>query len=55
MKNEKRGETHIFDKDISLVQKDEFSFKGNIAENWSINGNPNGGYLMALGLEETEA
>ncbi len=48
MKNEKRGETHIFDKDISLVQKDEFSFKGNIAENWSINGNPNGGYLMAI-------
>ncbi|RPH48883.1 MAG: thioesterase family protein [Desulfobacteraceae bacterium] len=48
MEHEKCGDTHIFDRDISLAQKEEFIFKGNVAENWSINGNPNGGYLMAI-------
>lgn len=37
-----------FDKDISLKQQDAISFTGTISENWLINGNSNGGYLMAL-------
>lgn len=39
---------YIFDKDILLEQKDEFNFEGIVASNWSINGNPNGGYLIAF-------
>jgi hypothetical protein len=39
---------YIFDKDILLKQKNEFDFEGVVASNWSINGNPNGGYLMAF-------
>jgi len=39
---------YIFDKDILLKQKNEFDFEGVVAPNWSINGNPNGGYLMAF-------
>ena len=39
---------YIFDKDIELEQKDEFNFEGIVAPNWSINHNPNGGYLMAF-------
>lgn len=37
-----------FDNDISLIQQEPGFFKGNISDNWSIIGNPNGGYLMAL-------
>ena len=39
---------YIFDRDILLEQKDEFNFEGIVSPNWSINGNPNGGYLMAF-------
>jgi len=39
---------HQFDQDILLAPGEEFSFKGIITDNWSINGNPNGGYLMAI-------
>ncbi len=39
---------HLFDSDISLQEPDPNHFKGHIADNWSINGTPNGGYLMAL-------
>jgi len=39
---------YIFDKDVLLEQKDEFNFEGIVASNWSINGNPNGGYLTAF-------
>jgi acyl-CoA thioesterase len=38
----------VFDRDIQLKQEDEFNFEGIVAPNWSINGNPNGGYLMAF-------
>ena len=39
---------HLFDQDISLTQKEHLVFKGNISNNWSVNGTPNGGYLMAM-------
>ena len=38
----------IFDRDIALTQKDDSNFAGIISPNWSINGNPNGGYLTAF-------
>jgi len=39
---------HLFDLDISLNSAGLFLFDGIISDNWSINGNPNGGYLMAM-------
>jgi len=39
---------HPFDQDITMEMADSNSFNGSIAQNWSINGVPNGGYLMAL-------
>ena len=39
---------HQFDKDILFEPCEPFSFSGHITENWSINGVPNGGYLMAI-------
>jgi acyl-CoA thioesterase len=38
----------IFDRDTALTQKDDFNFAGIISPDWSINGNPNGGYLTAF-------
>ncbi|NOY68122.1 MAG: thioesterase family protein, partial [Deltaproteobacteria bacterium] len=38
----------LFDRDLHLEQIAENEFKGNISSNWSINGNPDGGYLMAM-------
>jgi len=32
MKYEKRADTHLFDRDISLVQKDKFFFKGHVKD-----------------------
>jgi len=39
---------HLFDHDISLTKEKPHSFKTQISKNWSINGNPNGGYLLAI-------
>ena len=39
---------HLFDQDISLTVQGPFSYVGIITDNWSVNGNPDGGYLMAL-------
>ena len=39
---------HQFDQDILLAPDGPFSFSGHITENWSINGVPDGGYLMAI-------
>lgn len=38
----------VFDQDIAVVGKDQSLFSGTVSQNWLINGNPNGGYLMAL-------
>jgi acyl-CoA thioesterase len=40
-------EMHQFDQDILFKLAEPFSFSGHITENWSINGIPNGGYLIA--------
>jgi acyl-CoA thioesterase len=39
---------HQFDHDILVKPDKPFSFSGYITENWSINGIPDGGYLMAI-------
>ena len=39
---------HQFDQDTALESDRPFSFSGRITDNWSINGVPDGGYLMAL-------
>ena len=39
---------HPFDSDISLVREGPLRFRGNVSGNWSVNGSPNGGYLMAM-------
>jgi len=39
---------HQFDQDIMLEPAKPNSFLGAITDNWSINGVPNGGYLMAI-------
>ncbi|MDP2643334.1 MAG: thioesterase family protein [Desulfobacterales bacterium] len=39
---------HRFDQDISLAAVTPLLLNGNITDNWSINGIPNGGYIMAL-------
>jgi acyl-CoA thioesterase len=39
---------YLFDRDILLEQEDESNFKGIVSPKWSVNGNPNGGYLMAF-------
>ena len=39
---------HLFDQDITVTPKEPYFFKGHVSDNWSINGNPNGGYLLAL-------
>ncbi len=41
-------EMHPFDQDILFESGEPFSFSGHITENWSINGIPDGGYLMAI-------
>jgi hypothetical protein len=39
---------HIFDRDTNLTETAPSVFTGAISENWLINKNPNGGYLMAI-------
>lgn len=39
---------HPFDRDITWKPENPGFFTTTVSENWSINGNPNGGYLLAL-------
>lgn len=39
---------HIFDRDTKLRETAPSVYSGAISENWLINKNPNGGYLMAI-------
>jgi hypothetical protein len=39
---------HIFDRDTSLRETAPSFYTGAISENWLINRNPNGGYLMVI-------
>ena len=39
---------HLFDKEMQFEKCEQFRCMGSVSENWSINGIPNGGYLMAL-------
>ncbi len=39
---------HIFDQDISLTPQQPFCFRSTVSDNWSVNGIPDGGYLMAI-------
>jgi len=39
---------HIFDRDTGLRETAPSVYTGAISENWLINKNPNGGYLMAI-------
>ncbi len=45
---DKSGRAHPFDRDLSLTRMAPLRFRENVTDNWSINGVPNGGYLMAL-------
>ena len=38
----------LFDEDIAITEKDRGFFEAEVSGNWSVNGNPNGGYLMAI-------
>ena len=39
---------HLFDQDIGMTPAGDNRYKAAVAGNWSINGTPDGGYLMAL-------
>ena len=39
---------HLFDQDILFEPGKDLSFSGQITDNWSVNGIPDGGYLMAI-------
>jgi acyl-CoA thioesterase len=39
---------HRFDRDIAAERQVAGSYRGTVSGEWSVNGNPNGGYLMAL-------
>ena len=39
---------YLFDRDIVMESKGESDFEGIVAPNWSVKGNPDGGYLMAF-------
>jgi hypothetical protein len=43
-----RTAMHIFDTDILLNDIGNSCFTGIVSDNWSVNGNPDGGYLMAM-------
>jgi hypothetical protein len=39
---------NLFDQDIRLEDQGKSRFAGVVTDNWSVNGTPNGGYLMAM-------
>jgi len=39
---------YIFDRDMVMEHRGESAYEGVVTRNWSIKGNPNGGYLMAF-------
>jgi len=39
---------NCFDRDIQLEERGSSHFTGFVSDNWSVNGTPNGGYLMAM-------
>ncbi|MDA3897007.1 MAG: thioesterase family protein [Desulfobacteraceae bacterium] len=39
---------YLFDQDLALTEDQANSFQTTVSNNWSINGNPNGGYLLAI-------
>ncbi|MFZ5565046.1 MAG: thioesterase family protein [Thermodesulfobacteriota bacterium] len=39
---------HQFDRDIALEQQADRLFSATVTPNWSVNNNPDGGYLMAM-------
>lgn len=39
---------HLFDEDISFDRSEANRFRGMVSDRWSVNGNPDGGYLMAV-------
>jgi hypothetical protein len=39
---------NLFDTDVLLEETGNSHFTGVVSDNWSVNGNPNGGYLMAM-------
>jgi hypothetical protein len=38
----------MFDDDVAMMEKDAGRYECTVSGNWSVNDNPNGGYLMAL-------
>ncbi len=40
--------SYLFDQDLTLEKNKTGFYKTEISNNWSINGNPNGGYLLAI-------
>lgn len=39
---------YLFDQDTAVIRKTDRRFTGKVSNNWSVNGNPDGGYLMAM-------
>jgi hypothetical protein len=39
---------NLFDADIALSDLGNSRYAGTVSDHWSVNGNPNGGYLMAM-------
>jgi len=39
---------HQFEQDMEINEQEPCTYTGNVTDNWSINGIPNGGYLLSL-------
>jgi len=39
---------HVFDRDLALAPLESSTYRAGVTGNWSVNGIPNGGYLLAL-------